>query len=375
MYYPTLRYYHAITIDHTKVPGDTTDQTVILTANSLNDDIKTSGGALAARSDGGDIRLFSDAALDTPLPFDLITFVQNATPANATVEIAVKVSLSSSTDKTIYIGWGDPNLTGLTRTDTYGQDNAYKSGWKQWCPMKDVTTSTVKDRTVNDRTGTKNGANNPTEGTTSTLCNQYQTFVNANSSYIDFPSLSTGTQFTVIFPFKFLGTGTSHGYQRLMSNKSTWNAATGFEISLYVDSATQLQITGSNGVQWNPTIFGNLNDHAWENLAVKFNGAAVDVFLYTTKTSNASAINSVANNSNVVCVGDNAGHNEATLEGNVDMASIYVGALSDAEIQATQNNITSRSTFTPTIGSTLSVPMSSRATGRGIMMGIGRGIM
>lgn len=372
-YYPTLRFYHSIDVDYTLVPGDTTDQTVILTHSSFNNDIKTAGGAIAPRSDGGDLRFFSDANLNTPIPFDIITFTQDATPANARIEIAVKRSLSSAANTKIYVGWGDANLTGLTRTDTYGQDNAYKAGWKQWCPMKDVTTSTVKDRTVNDRTGTKSGAGSPAEGTASALVNQYQAFTNAAGNYIDFPLLSTGTQFTVVFPFKF--TGGAHGYQRLISNKTVYNAATGFELVLQDGSYTQLQIRGANASEWIPTIFGDLSDAAWENLAVRFNGTAVDVFLYTTKTSNATAITSVANNTNTITVGDNAAHNEANLDANVDMVSLYVGALADAEIQAMQNNITSRTTFTPTIGSTLSVPLNFRATGRGVMRGVGSGVM
>jgi hypothetical protein len=351
MYY-SLNYYHSISINHTLIPGDVTDGTIILTQVAFNNDIKTTGGSKSPRSDGGDIRFFTDSALNTPLPFDIINFTQNATPANARIEINVKISLSSASDTTFYVGWGNASLTALPRTDTYGRNNAYKSGFKLWCPMRDdPTNDLVQDRTINDLTGFKQGANNPAQLVDAGVLNEAEVFVAANNSYIQFTTINTGTQFTVFPPFYYTGAAT-HGYQRIVSNKTVWNAATGFEINLFLNSSTQAQIHGANASEWNPAVFTNIVTDGWENFAVRFNGTNVDIFNTGVKTSGVGVITSVANTANNITIGDNAALNEALLDARVDPIIIYVGVLTDAEVQTMQANQRSPATFVSAVGST-----------------------
>jgi hypothetical protein len=376
MYYPTLRYYQAITIDHTQVPADVSDMSMTLTASNLCDEIKTTSGSFAARSDGGDIRFLSDINLNTPIPFDLISFTQNATPANATAEIVVKVTASSATDTIIYVGWGDPNLTVLGRTNTYGRDNAYKSGWACWHTMKDdPDNSMITDRTVNDRTGSKGVAAHPAQGTSNPYINEYQHFVRANVEYIGINSFNTGNQFIIFEPLKYtLGTNPDNG--RLVSKKTVWNAASGFEVTYSgaISPTQKLWITGSSGTGFNPTVFSNLLDNAWRNLAIRFNGTNCDVFVNTTKTTGTGVITSVVNNTTNLIIGYNGGLNDSPLQADVDSFSMYIGTLSDGEIQTMQNNQNSPGTFA-TIGTIKNVPMHIRAVGRGVMRGVGHGIM
>jgi hypothetical protein len=355
MYYSTIRYYQKLTIDHTKVPADTTSVSVILTGVNFNNDIKTTAGAIASRSDGGDLRFFSDATLNTPLAFDLITYTQNATPANAQIEVVVNVTaVSSSVDTPIYVGWGDPSMTVLPKTDTYGAYSAYDAGFKLWCPMKDdPDTSHVKDRTTNQLSGTKQGAASPAQSTASPeYTYENELFVNASGNYIQFPAVTTGNQFTVFLPFNYTNASGGHGYQRIVSNKTAYNATSGFEVNLLSASNTQIQVIGSSATEYDPTVFTNIVTDGWETTAVRFNGTQVDVFVNTTKTTNATAVTSVTNNTNALTIGDNAALNEATLDAHVDNIIIYSGALTDAEIQTMQNNQRAPSTFINSVGTT-----------------------
>jgi hypothetical protein len=351
-----MKWYQALTINYTSVPAAVTDMTVVLTAANFSTPFKTLSGAQAPQSTGSDVRFFSDATLDTQIPFDIIDFSLNATPANSVIEIDVKVaSVSNTVNTIIYVAWGDTTLSLLAKSNTYGGYNAYKSGFQIWCPMKDdPDTSHVLDRTSNARSGTKVGAANPAQGTTSPYINEYEAFINANGSLIDFPTFNTGNQFIVFVPFSYTGAAGVHGFQRIMSNKTTWNAATGFEINLQSNNDQQIQINGSSGTQWIPSIFTNISTDGWETFAIRFNGANADTFVNTTKTSGTSVITSVANNSNTITIGDNAAHNEMHLDAKVDNVIIYVGTLSDGEIQAMQNNQRAPATFI-TAGTTHSV--------------------
>ena len=344
------RWYHAITIDHTKVPADVTSGTFTLTAAYFNDDVKTLGGAQSPDSTGKDIRFYSDSGLTTQLAFDIITFTQNATPANADIEINVNASLSSASDTTIYVGWGDTSLSLLPASDTYGQYNAYKAGFKLWCPMKDdPDTSHVKDRTTNALSGAKAGTANPATGSTSPYIDAYQSFVRANSSYIEFPIITTGSQFIVFAPFNYTGVGPNN--DRIVSCKSIYNQASGFEITLGGSGNTGIVVTSSGANYWTPNVFTNVVTDGWETLAVRFNNTAGDIFVNSVKTTG-GVLSSVSTSSSKFQVGYNAGHNDSPISANIDNVIIYVGTLTDGEIQAMQNNQRSPGTFVKTVGAT-----------------------
>jgi hypothetical protein len=354
MYYNTLKYYHTISIDHTLVPGDVSGMPVILMQDNFNNTVKTAGGSKSPRSDGGDLRFFADAALSTPVPFDLITFTQNANPALSKIEVVVRKNVSSSVDTIIYVAWGDPTMTRLPNGDTYGQYNTYDTPFKLWCPMKDdPDTSHVKDRTINQLVGTKQGANNPLQILNAGVLNEAQAFVNANGSWIQFPAIATGTQFTVFCPFNY--TGGAHGYQRIVSNKNVYSDTNGFEITLQNGNNQFINVLGSSATTLATSIFPDITTDGFENFAVRFNGTEPDVFYNATRNSYPGAIASVVNNSNAITIGDNAALNEANLDAYVDPVIIYVGALSDAQVQAMQNNQHTPASFTSSVGATANV--------------------
>lgn len=106
----------AIIIDHTKVGANLIDFPVLVSYKAtagnetdLPDEMMQTGNTNAAQSDWGDVRFTGDAAGTVPLHYEVVTFQQNATVANAKAEIWVKVpELSSTVNTTIYVWYKGP---------------------------------------------------------------------------------------------------------------------------------------------------------------------------------------------------------------------------------------------------------------------------
>jgi hypothetical protein len=344
MFYPTLKYSQSITISSAYIPATVTNVPIFLTDQNFSNDFLTLNGPRAPNSSGSDIRFFSDSGLNTPIAFDLIYFTPNANPANTEVGIVVNVpSLSSTSNTVIYVGWGDGLLGPLSASSTYGQYNAYPSGFKFWYAMLDSTdTSHILDRTINQLSGIKTGAANPTYGQASGVNTEfdYQDFKTANTSHIQIPAVTAGNRFTVFCPFHYDLTS-APAYDRLISNKRAYNDTNGFEINLFSGSTTQLQVGCSGVTQWNPTVFTNVTSDSWEWTAVKFDTTHAAVFVDATKmadTTAAGVVNAIVDTTNTITFGNNSAFGEQGFDGSMSIMALYSGNLSDAYIQVMQNN-------------------------------------
>ena len=154
----------SITIDKDDIDADLTDWTLVF--DQSFDSVLTSvdgpldaDGQRPSINGGGDIRFSSDAAGANRLACDIRTWATNNTPGSATCEIAVKIgSVSSSTDTTIYMWWGKSGETQPGVSTTYGQYNAYDSGFiGVWSLSEDPGpggAGDMKDRTSNQLNGT-----------------------------------------------------------------------------------------------------------------------------------------------------------------------------------------------------------------------------
>lgn len=112
-----------ITIDHTKVTtGSHTDFPVLLADGNFEADLYTN-----AKADGSDLRFTSDSAGTTELAFEIVSF----TPASSLAEVWVKIpSLSSDTDTTIYVWYGNSDASAYSHTDTYGTHAVWSSSFQ-----------------------------------------------------------------------------------------------------------------------------------------------------------------------------------------------------------------------------------------------------
>jgi hypothetical protein len=357
MFYPQIKYYHAITIDYTKVPlGAVTDMVVCLNESNFNDDFKTLSGARSPTSALGDIRFFSDSALETPLCFDITYASLNAAPASSIISINVKVPTVSNTVNTvIYVGWvGTTALAALSSADTYGSYNVYKTGFALFAEgNNDGGGNYVLDRTRNGRSGLKRASTGPATSTTSPRdFGPYQLY-NGTTDYVDYPAFNTGATFTAMCSFDYTGTNPTTTAPRLVGNKLSYDNTSGFEMNI-AKSSISGEFSGSSSTYISKTTWTNVSGEGWLTLAGKYSTSQVVVFA-SGLNKGSGTVATVTNSANKICAGYNAGHNDSPFKGRIDNVVIYTGVLADAEIVAMQNNWTQPTTFA-TAGVTRSGP-------------------
>lgn len=131
-----------ITIDHTKVgSGGVTGFSAVLTESSLPAALFS-----GSKSDGSDIRASSDAAGTTQLPCDVVAF-----SAGGTGTLVVKTDLSSASDTTVYVWWGNASATLPAANSAFGQYNAYNANCLSFFTLTDASGNPV-DRTSAGKT-------------------------------------------------------------------------------------------------------------------------------------------------------------------------------------------------------------------------------
>jgi hypothetical protein len=113
-------------------------------------------------SDGSDIRVTQSDG-QTELAREIVS----ASTTAETGELYFQASaLSSTTDTTFYLYYGNATATDYAVTDTYGAENVWSNGFVLVAHMNDLTTSTILNSANGSLNGTKESTNNPTETTT-----------------------------------------------------------------------------------------------------------------------------------------------------------------------------------------------------------------
>lgn len=95
---------------------------VHLDADCFPAEALTTGDANAAKSDGSDLRFSSDLAGTTELPFEVVRWTQDATPANALATVYVATDLSATATTTIYVWYKNASATMPASTDANGSE-------------------------------------------------------------------------------------------------------------------------------------------------------------------------------------------------------------------------------------------------------------
>lgn len=137
-----------IQIDYTKVSGSTslTNFPVSITEASL-----TGGGVATSlfancRSDGGDIRFYSDSAGTTQIAHELVSI----DTGGGTIELHVKVpSVSTTANTSIYMRYGDTELTLQANDSTYGRNAVWSQYDRVYHFNQDPSTSNLIDSSGN----------------------------------------------------------------------------------------------------------------------------------------------------------------------------------------------------------------------------------
>ena len=120
-----------ITINHDQIDENLAYFTLVLTEEmsavlSSVDGPLDADGLRPSIDGGGDVRFSADEAGAQRLAVDVREWVTDNDPASGSLEVAVKVpSISSSTDTTIYLWWGEAGETQPAPGDPFGQFAAY----------------------------------------------------------------------------------------------------------------------------------------------------------------------------------------------------------------------------------------------------------
>jgi len=141
-------YRKQITIDHTKVDGDLTNFTILISTvdSGLRDN---------AQDDGDDILFMDDSGVATRIFHENEYFDDNSGELVAWVNVP---DLSSESDTILYMYYGSPSCNNQQFLE------------KVWIPdyeavyhLNDKTSSSIKDSTGNNNDGVKKSTNNPLE--------------------------------------------------------------------------------------------------------------------------------------------------------------------------------------------------------------------
>lgn len=336
--------YAPITIDSDKISSTFSDFVFKVSEVHLPDELLDADGTFAPLASGADIRFFdSNAALITPLPFDIVIFNLDNTPSLSKVEIHVKVpSVSSSVDTVIHVAWGMPRELPLSADDANGSDATY-SARHEAVYTAESTGTNFPDRTGNGNDGTKQSSGDPTHSDTSGLYNDGQEFSGDGTSFIDLTDIDMGNNFYIQFALKTTVTSPS-GDQRIVSKKDAEADTNGWEITRVSGSDTQFKVFGSNGTAGVHTLFsGTIGDGNWHVYGFNFNGTVVEFYANGDWSGN-SSIASVVDNNELICLGNNPAHNEVDLEGFMDDVWIF-DVCGENERFALQRNQLNPATF------------------------------
>ncbi len=109
------------------------------------------------KSDGGDIRVTESDGTELPRG---VREVDTTNKKGLVYFRADDISTSADTEYYIYFGSGQDDYAD---DHALGMENVFSSDQEFYFTMADLTTSTVKDETSNNRNGTKTSANNPSQ--------------------------------------------------------------------------------------------------------------------------------------------------------------------------------------------------------------------
>lgn len=269
-------FYRSLTVDHTKVPSNQTDFTVLVSFSHA--DIRTVGdGGHVQNSSGFDLRPYAESALSTTLSFKLESYTSNGSTGTVVMWVKIPGTLSSSVDKVFYLAYGDSGLS-----SDGSSTGAWDSNYKAVFLMNETSGTTVNDSTSNADTGT--AVRNITNMTTTGQISKAFTFDDTvNDVYDHFATIPSSTTFTVT-AWVNIGTNNS-GYRTIY-------AGSGAGPGLWLNAR---QIDWYDAGQGETIGSTTIAASAWHMIAVRHNGNGTSVLLYYDATLDAtSSTNSTA---------------------------------------------------------------------------------
>ena len=145
--------------------------------------------------------------------------------------------------------------------------------------------------------------------------------------------LDLGNNFTVSVWLKYKN-GQDPGWDRVISRKSSYNSADGWEITLASGSPSNIDVRGSNSKSGGEGFFSSpVNDGNWHYVTAVYSGEKVSLYengVFRLEVE----IESAADNNQDLSFGNNAAKNEVMFKGVLDEIRLGAGSLSADRIKA-----------------------------------------
>lgn len=332
--------YVPITIDHNKVAsstGETYANFPILISGTYSYLKATSSGGSLYNGLGYDIQFATSTTVGNPaLAYEREYY--SSTTGESVFWVKVP-NLSTSTDTTIYMIYGNSSITNDASNPTLVWDSNYKGVWH----LPNGTSLTANDSTSNTNNGTVSGA-----AATTGKINGGASF-NGSTDKITIPNqasqnVQTG-DFTVSTWF-YLNSQTS--YEALFDKGASFNR----NLAFFVHTSTS-QYVGIGNTENAPSGSG-WSTGAWHHLTMSRNITTGSVIVYLNGVSNSTFSNSGSTNSAYdLVLGYNNSGGGTSLNGKLDEFRLSNTVRSSDWVTTEYNNQSSPSTFY-TIGSAVS---------------------
>lgn len=333
-----------LTIDYTKVGADQTDFPVYVDLSQMPADFHNH----VNQTDARDIRVTKSDGT-TELPREVVFY----TAASNTGELHFKYTgtLSSSTNTSIYIYYGNASATDYAVTDTYGRNNVWDSNYKAVWHLTESTgahaDSTTNGNNSSSITVTTQGTANAKFGGADDFDGVDDNINNASPASLD--NLGPLTYSAWIYP----KTGGEGGYGRIVEKTSS-NLGINFYIN-NTDLANALTFrVDYSGTALNVVSAANsFSMNAWNLVAVTWDDSATatnvhiyvngaEVASYDTRTN--GTLNQPDDSAGNFYIGNNSATTR-TFNGQIDEVDVSGSVRSSTWLSTQYNNQNSPSTF------------------------------
>lgn len=262
---------------------------------------------------GDDIRF---AASDgRPLSYEIEQWDRAA--MRAAVWVKVPQISGNENNQYIMIYWGNGEAVDRSNSNSvFGAENNFCGVWHM--------------EGVGDATANKNNAVKASDGSPEDITGIIGNAMNfdGNNDHLivsDNASIDLGSTFSVSGWFQYGKSTAPSGWLRMISKKSAWDAATGYEITMQNGDNDAIEALASGSSAYKPeNAVTSWSDRGWEYITVTFNGTNVSVYTNGALIGSGS-VTSVSDNNNPLVFGNNSALTESRFIGKMDEIRVQGG--------------------------------------------------
>jgi hypothetical protein len=355
-------YRASIIIDHTKVVEDITAAQVLLMTGNF-----PSGLFAYAKANGGDIRFTSDISGATELSFEIVRY--ETSPSNFIHLYVLIPNLSSVNDTTIYVWYGNPGASAYATTDTYGRNSVWADNFIHVHHFQEAsgTLYNSQGNVTYDGTGTNITYRVPVfDGT---YCIRFTSGSNSRVA-LGGNSLPTTSNRT-IHGYIGMDTWGGGGYGRILSSEDSSYVGNHFRVTQSLSPYFETISTSAA----NAANYAVVTD-VWQWVALTRTNAANSAHNFYVEgalSGTANQLQTVNSGGNVSFGMRGGGQTDRNFDGWMQSIKVSSVVRSAGYLQTVYNNEYDPSLFSSSGGWTYL--HGDRVSGRGIMRGVGNGIM